>query len=158
MNLEARRSQRGAGLLELLAVVALAGLVAAVAAPSLWQAYQRQQNRAVATQAVQAVRYARVMALKEKVRHRVVFHDASAATANTVEVQREQSGSFVTVVGHVYTAPDGVSILGSGSTDSVDSVTVGTRGECDAGDVFIRGRGESLEVVSIGASCHTSQG
>lgn len=111
----------------------------------------------VRMEAVQALRYARLMALKEKTPYRVVFHDASAASANTIEVQRQQSGTFVAVTGQLYSAPDGVFILGSGSTDSVNSVTVGTRGECNPGKVFIKGDYGAMETVSIRASCHIAK-
>ena len=72
---------------------------------------------------------------------------------NTIEVQRQQSGSFVTIPGYSYSAPDGVNILDGGSTNSTDSTIVGTRGECQAGKLFIQGR-DNLEVVTIGTSCH----
>ena len=151
-----RASQAGVGLLELLAVLALAGIVLAMASPALMEGLQRQKTRAVASEAVQVVRYAHMMALKEKVRHRVVFHDAFGSPRNTIQVQREQSGTFVTVEGHVYEAPNGVTILGSGDTDSVDSVVIGTRGECEAGKVFIQGH-EIIEVVSIETTCYPSK-
>ena len=148
--------QRGAGFVELLVVLALAGLVLAIASPALREGYQRQKVRAVATETVHVIGYVRLLALKEKVPHRVVFHDVSGSPANTIEVQRQQAGLFVTIPGHVYPAPSGVSILDSAPTDSIDSVIVGPRGVCQAGQVFIQGP-LSLEVVSIGASCHTSK-
>ncbi len=148
--------QRGFSLLELLATLAVAGLVVAIAAPGLLKGYQRQKARVAATEIVRVMRYTRLLALKEKVPHRVVFHDVSDSPANTIEVQRQQSGSFVTIPGHVYPAPSGVSILNSGSTDSIDSVIVGSRGECQSGQVFIEGY-MILEVVSIEPTCHTSK-
>ena len=149
--------QRGAGFVELLVILAVAGLVLAIASPALLDGYQRQKARVVATETVQVMRYVRLLALKQKVPHRVVFHDMSDTPANTIEVQRQQFGSFVTIPGHVYPAPSGVLILDGGSTDSVDSVIVGPRGECQAGQVFIQGP-VSLELVSIKSSCHTSKG
>ena len=148
--------QRGAGFVELLVVLAVAGLVLAIAGPALRNGYQRQKVRAAAAETVQVIRYVHLLALKEKVPHRVVFHDVSDTPANTIEVQRLQSGSFVTIPGHVYPAPSGISILDGGSTDSIDSVVVGPRGECQAGQVFIQGP-MSLEVVSIASTCHTSK-
>ena len=148
--------QRGAGFVELLAVLAVAGIVLAIASPALRNSYQRQKVRVVAAETAQVMRYVRLLALKEKVRHRVVFHDMSDSPANTIEVQREQAGSFVTIPGHVYPAPSGVSILGNGPTDSIDSVIVGSRGGCQAGQVFIEGY-MILEVVSIESTCHTSK-
>ena len=148
--------QRGAGFAELLVVLAVAGLVLIIASPALRNGYQRQKVRAVASETVQVIRYVHLLALKEKVPHRVVFHDVSDTPANTIEVQRQQAGSFVTIPGHVYPAPSGVVILGSGSTDSIDSVIVGPRGECQAGRVFIQGP-MSLDVVSIKSTCHTSR-
>ena len=149
-------SQRGSGLLELLTLLALVGLVVGVAVPGLLAGYERQKARVVATQTTQIMRYVRLLALKEKVAHRVVFNDESDSPSNTIFVQRQQSGSFVTIPGHVYPAPSGVSILNSGSTDSIDSVIVGSRGECQVGQVFIEGH-MILEVVSIKSSCHTSK-
>ena len=148
--------QRGAGFAELLVVLTLAGLVLAIASPALRNGYQRQKVHAVVNQTVQVIRYVHLLALKEKVPHRVVFHDASDTPANTIEVQRQQSGSFVTIPGHVYPAPEGVTILGSGSTDSIDNVIVEPRGGCQAGKVFIQGP-LSLGVVSIKSTCHTSR-
>ena len=148
--------QRGTGFLELLVVLAVAGLVLAIASPALRNGYQRQKVRAVAAETVQVIRYVHLLALKEKVPYRVVFHDVSDTPANTIEVQRQQSGTFVTIPGHVYPAPKGVVILSSGSTDSIDSVIVGSRGECQAGTVFIQGQ-FILEVVTIGSTCHTSR-
>ncbi len=156
-NRDSLASQRGAGFLELLAIVAFVGILAAVAAPPLMEDFQRQKAQVVATEAVQVMRYVRMMALKEKVPHRVVFNDVSDSPANTIVVQRRQSGSFVTIPGHVYEAPRGVSILGSDSTDSVDSVVVGARGECQTGTVFIKGTGATVEVVSISMTCHASK-
>lgn len=149
-------SERGFGLLELMAVVAVSGVLVAMSSQALWESYQRGKTRAVAPEAVQVIQYARLKALKEKVRYRVVFHDESASTANTIEVQRQQSGSFVTISGQTYTALAGVSILGSGSTNSVNSVVVGTRGECQPGSVYLQGHHETMEVVSIQVSCHSS--
>ena len=148
--------QRGTGFLEMLVVLAVAGLVLAIASPALRNGYQRQKVRAVAAETVQVIRYVHLLALKEKVPYRVVFHDVSDTPANTIEVQRQQSGSFVTIPGHVYTAPHGVVILDGGSTDSIDSMVVGSRGECQPGQVFIQGP-MSLEVVSIESTCHTSK-
>ncbi len=148
--------QRGVSLPELLAALAIAVVVIAIGTPGLLNSYKRQKAAVVASETVQVMRYARLLALKEKVPHRVVFHDVYGSPANTIEVQREQSGSFVTIPGHIYPAPKGVSILGSGSTDSIDSVIVGSRGECETGKVFIEGH-MILEVVSIEATCHTSK-
>ncbi len=148
--------QRGVGYLELLAVLALAGVVLAIASPGLLDAYQRQKVRVFATETILVMRTVSLQALTEKVPRRVVFHDASDFPPNTIEVQRQQSGIFGTIPGQVYPAPGGVSILGSGSTDSVDSVVVGSRGECQAGKVFIQGH-KLLEVVSIESTCHASK-
>ena len=150
-------SERGVGLLELLAVIAVSTALIATSSHALWESYQRNKARVVAAETIQVIRYARLKALKEKVRHRVMFHDESASTANTIEVQTEQSGSFVTLPGQVYPAPEGVSILGSGSTNSVDSVVVGTRGECQPGMVYIEGQYGTMEVIRIRGSCHSSR-
>lgn len=149
--------QRGVGLLELLTVLAVAGTMLVLATPSLWEGYQRQKVHRVSSETVQVMRYVHLLALKQKVPHRVVFHDLSDTPANTIEVQREEAGSFVTIPGHLYPAPEGVTILNGGSTDSVDSVIVGSRGECQAGQVFIQGHAV-LGVVSIESTCRTTRG
>ena len=148
--------QLGVGLPELLAVLAVAGALFLIAAPGLREGHERQKAHAFGTETVKAIRYARMSALKEKVPHRVLFRDAGDATANTIEVQREQAGGFVTIPGQVHSAPTGVSILNEGFRNSVDSIVVGSRGECQAGTVYIQGH-QILEVVTIQSTCQTQK-
>ena len=149
--------ERGFSLTEMLVVIGLAGLILTLTVGPMLGAYHRQQARGVTRQARSLVRLAHIKALKEKVPHRVVFHDASASMSNTIELQRKQGGSFVTLSGHVYTAPHGVEILGSGSTDSIDAVEAGTRGSCDAGKIYTRGLDQRIRTVVIDPSCHTRE-
>ena len=102
------------------------------------------------------VRVAHMKSLKEKVEHRVVFHDESATMANTIELQIDQSGTFVTLSDHVYPAPEGVKILGGGSTNSMDSLTAGTRGSCDAGRLYVEATDGTVFMLTIDTRCHTS--
>jgi hypothetical protein len=102
------------------------------------------------------VQQARMSALNEKNSYRVVVHDENATTPNTLELQREQSGSFVTVAGEVHTVPEAVRILGSSPTDSMNDVTVNGRGECSSGKVYVAAGGVDVGVVTIAATCYSS--
>lgn len=148
-------TQSGVGLIELLTVMVLGSVLLAVAMPAFWSYYQEQRLHTATSQTRNLVRYARMKALKEKVPHRILFHDENAVTPNTIEVQNNEGGPFVTLPQHVYPLPAGVKILGSGPTDSMDSVTAGRRGECNSGKVFIQGHNGTLEVTSIEPTCHT---
>ena len=152
-----RAGERGISLTETLVVVGLASVMLTLTGASMWGSYYKQQASAVTRQARSLVAVARMKALKEKVAHRVVFHDSGATTPNTIELQRNQGGSFVTLSDHVYRAPEGVEILGSGFTNSVDSVVAGTRGSCDSGTLYVQGRDHTVRVVTIGGSCHTAE-
>ena len=149
--------ERGFGLVEALITLGLAALVLTLAGASMWGAHQRQQARWGTRLTRSLVGLAYMKSLKEKVPHRLVFHDAGSDAPNTIELQRDQGGSFVTLAGHVYTAPRGVEILGGGSTDSIDAVEVGTRGSCDAGKIYTRGRDQRIRVVAIDPGCHTRE-
>ena len=91
-------------------------------------------------------------AIKEKVPYRVLFHDQSAAMPNRVEVQRLQSGSFVTIPRGTHSLSEGVAIL----TGGLGSMTVGGRDECTPGKVAVQGRPSTPDVISIASTCHTS--
>ena len=92
-------SGRAAGLtaVELLVVTAMLAVMAVFALPQLTTILARQQIGSAVAIVQGSVNQARMSALKEKVAHRVLVHDEAATTPNRLEVQREESGSFVTV-------------------------------------------------------------
>ena len=149
----ARRRASGFSLTELLVVVGLMTLILVVSLPLFKDFYLRTQVSSSAAMVGSMVQQARMSALKEKNRYRVVLHDENAATPNTLELQREQSGSFVTVAGKMYTVPEAVRILGGSPTDSMDDVTVNGRGECTSGTVYVAAVGVDVGVVTIAATC-----
>ena len=102
------------------------------------------------------VRLAYIQALKEKLEYRVVFNDESATPPNTVFLQFDNAGTWTTVPNQVYTAPSGVRILGSGSTNSMNSMTADSRGRCSSGSVFIQAQDGSMFTLAIDSQCHTS--
>ena len=144
-------AQRGSGFLELMAVVALGGMVLAIGIPALADFYHRQMVVSTAATTRSTVGYVRVKAIKEKVAHRIVFHDENAATPNTIEIKREQGGSFVTLADQTHKIPSGVRFL----DDSMDALTVGSRGGCNAGHLYIQGPSGAPEVVAITPTCRT---
>ncbi len=147
---------RGFSTTELLVVMALLALAMVVSLPALKNFYlQSQVSASVSTVEIMFQR-ARMSALKEKIPYRVLIHDQSAATPNTVELQRNASGSFVTVSGGVQTLPSTIRILGSGSTNSLDSMTVNGRGECTSGNVYVTHDGTNIGVVEIASTCFTT--
>ena len=149
----ARERAAGYSLTELMVVVALLTLVLAVSLPLFKDFYSRTRVSSSAAMVQSLVQQARMSALKEKNRFRVVVHDENAATPNTLELQREQSGSFVTVAGEVHTVTEGVRILGASPSDSMDNVTVTGRGECSSGSVYVYADGVDVGVVTIAATC-----
>ena len=81
--------------------MALLALAMVVSLPALKNFYlQSQVSASVSTVEIMFQR-ARMSALKEKIPYRVLIHDQSAATPNTIELQRNESGSFVTLSGEV---------------------------------------------------------
>ena len=92
-------------------------------------------------------------ALKEKRNYRVLIHDENDSPPNTLELQRVEGGSFVTVAGGVHAVPGAVRILGSMPTDSVDSVTVSNRGACTSGNVFLTASEENIVIVRVSSAC-----
>ena len=150
--------ERAAGfsLTELLVVVGLLTLILIVSLPAFKDFYLRAQVSSSAAMVESMVQQARMSALKEKNSYRVVVHDENATTPNTLELQREQSGSFVTVAGEVHTVPEAVRILGSSPTDSMNDVIVNGRGECSSGKVYVAAGGVDVGVVTIAATCFSS--
>jgi Tfp pilus assembly protein PilE len=149
----ARERAAGYSLTELMVVVGLLTLVLAVSVPLFHNFYSRTRVSSSAAMVQSLVQKARMSALKEKNRFRVVVHDENATTPNTLELQREQSGSFVTVAGETHTVPEGVRILGTSPSDSMDNVTVTGRGECSSGSVYVYADGVDVGVVTIAATC-----
>ena len=139
-------------MVELIVVVTLIAIVAAISGPSLVGYYRDRQLRMAAAQVRTIVRYARHNAVKEKVQYRIVLNDESAVASNRCIVQNDAGGSFATLTGQIYPLED-VDILGSGGTNSMDNVTVSTRGECTAGTVFLRRDGGRSMTVTILTTC-----
>ncbi len=150
-------TQRGVGMIELLVVMLLGGILLTVTIPAFWNFYRKHQLQTATGEIRILVHYVRLKTLKEKVSHRILFHDENAATPNSYEIQSNESGSFVTLPHHVYSLPEGVNILGSGPTNSMDILSVGGRGACNSGKVFVQAdHAGLLEVISIEPTCHTS--
>lgn len=141
---------------ELLVVMVLLTLVMVTSLPALQRFYlQSQVSSSLATVEIMFQR-ARMSALKERVSYRVLIHDQNASTPNTIELQSNASGSFVTLSGEVQTLPPKIRILGSGSTNSLNSMTVNSRGECTSGSVFVTHEGTEIGVVAIASTCFTT--
>lgn len=153
-----RAQERAAGfsLTELLVVVGLLTLILIVSMPAFKDFYLRAKVSSSEAMVASLVQQARMSALKEKNSYRVLVHDENATTPNTLELQREQSGSFVTVAGEVHAVPEAVRILGGSPTDSMDDVTVNGRGECSSGKVFVVADGVDVGVVTIAATCFST--
>ncbi len=144
-------------MLEMLVVLVLGSILLAVTIPAFWNFYQNHQLQAATGDIRILVQYARLKTLKEKVSHRILFHDENADMPNSYEIQSNENGPFVTLPQQVYSLPEGVNILGSGETDSMDILGVGRWGACNSGKVFVQAQGGALlEVISIAPTCHTS--
>ena len=131
-------------------------IILSVSLPAFDKYYRRQQVDSAAGMIESMVQRARMSALKQKIVHRVVFHDENAATPNTVELQRKVGGSFSTIPGQVLSVPGAVRILGTGPMNSLDDVTVSGRGECSPGNVYVSDGAERTRVVAIASTCFTS--
>ena len=143
----------GFTVVEIVVIMALITLMLAIGLPGLRNLWINHQTTSAAVMVQTMVQRARMSALKEKRAYRVVLHDEYSAQANTIEIQRDSGGSYVTVAGEVYGIPGEVRILGTLPNDSVDSVTVNSRGECTSGDVFVTKDGKAYGHVSISATC-----
>jgi prepilin-type N-terminal cleavage/methylation domain-containing protein len=157
MNRRRPTGNRGFTLTELLVVMGIVALAAAATIPALDSFYRRHQLNAAATEFQALVLRARISALKEKVSYRLVLHDENASASNQFELQKAQSGSWVALDDGSHAVPDTVAILGSGSTDSVDSVTVNGRGVCTVGKVFLESERGDQHVVKLDSTCYTNE-
>jgi len=146
----------GYSTLELLLVLGLLALIVAVSLPALHRFYLQNQVSSTTTTIEAIFLRARMSALKEKIAYRVLVHDENATTPNTLELQRNEGGSFVTLAGAVPIVPRAIRILGSGSTNSLDSMTVNSRGECTPGNVYATVDGADVGGVEIASTCFTS--
>ena len=146
----------GFSTLELLVVLGLMAVIMSVSLPALQRLYLRSQVSSTVTTIETMFLRARMSALKEKAAYRVLVHDENAATPNTLELQRNEGGTFVTLTGEVQTLPQAIRILGSGPTDSLDSMTVNSRGECTSGNVYATTDGADVGVVAIASTCFTT--
>lgn len=145
------------GFLELVTVLGIAAVMLVAAIPFLQGYYRGHRLRSAAERTENVVRRVRMSALKEKHAYRVVLHDENAVTPNRVEIQRDKKGSWITLDGGVLDLGGDVRILGDGATNSVDSIVVGSRGECNPGQVYFRGHDPEVVVVSVASSCLTSR-
>jgi len=150
------RADAGYSMTELVIVAALILLLLGVSMPALYRIYLSHQTDTAAVMVQSMVHRARISALKEKRAYRVVLRDENDSPPNTIELQREDSGSFVTVSGEVHAVPGSVRILGSLPTDSVDAVTVNSRGQCNTGSVYVTSHGgKARGQVAIARTCFT---
>jgi len=154
-----RRSTRNKGftLTELLVVMGIVALAAAATIPALDSFYRRHQLNAAATEFQALVLRARISALKEKVSYRLVLHDENAGSSNQFELQRASGGSWVGLDEGSHAIPDTVAILGSGSTNSVDTVTVTGRGVCTTGKLYLESERGDQYVVKVDTTCVTNE-
>lgn len=146
---------RGFSLTELLVVASLVTVSVAVALPRLDEFYAKHRLNSAATEFQSMILRARMSALKEKASYRLVLHDEDATSANRYELQKNQSGSWVSVDGGAHDIASAVAILGSGSTDSVDNVTVSGRGVCSTGVLYLRSERGRILVVKVDATCYS---
>ena len=149
------RADAGYSVTELVIVAALILLILGVSLPALYRVYLGHQTDTAAVMVQSMIHRARISALKEKRAYRVVLRDENDSPPNTIELQRDNGGSFVTVSGEVHAVPGSVRILGSLPTDSLDVVTVNSRGQCNTGSVFVTSHGRAHGEVVIARTCFT---
>ena len=146
----------GSSVTELVIVAALILVLLGISLPALYRIYLSHQTDTAAVMVQSMVYRARISALKEKRAYRVVLRDENDSPPNTIELQRDDGGSFVTVSGEVHAVPGSVRILGSIPTDSVDAVTVNSRGQCNTGRVYVTSHGGRAHgEVAIARTCFT---
>ena len=102
------------------------------------------------------MQHAKWNALKEKVPYRVLLHDEGSPTPDLVELQKQGSVTYFTLPRGTYRLPKDVHILNQAPSDSMDAITVDSRGECPTGKVFVKGKHEHQEIISVRRSCQTS--
>ena len=147
-------SQSGFTLVELMVCLVAVGLLMTITVPSFYQMYRQKQVRNAAVKVSMLVRFAKLQAVKEKSRYKVVFKDENAGTSkNMANLEVESGGSFGAVTGQQHALAEPVKILGGGGYDSVDEMTVSRRGECTTGNVYIEGLGGMMMTVSISSTC-----
>jgi Tfp pilus assembly protein FimT len=151
-----RRRQRGFSMTELLVVGLLTALILTVTLPDLKRFYLQHQVDSASAMVRTTAQRARMSALKERNAYRVLLHDENSATPNTIEVQQDQGGTFVTVSGEVHALNEAIRILGANPTDSMNSITVNRRGECTSGRVYVATDGADMRTVTIASTCFTS--
>ena len=81
---------------EVIVVAARILVLLGVTLPSLYRMWLRHQTDSAAVMVQSMVHRARISALKEKRAYRVVLRDEDDSPPNTIELQRDSSGSFVT--------------------------------------------------------------
>lgn len=158
MVLSHNSQRNGFSVPELLAVLAIATIVLSISLPALQNAYLRSQIQGGEMLVSGMVQQARMSALKEKVRYRLVFHDQGASTPNRIEFQREVGGVFVQVASESRDVPSAVRILGSTPYDSMNSLTVSGRGSCSSGTIFLSAgvQASGMGRVEIASTCFAS--
>ena len=147
------RKEAGFTLSGVMAGVLVASLGMAIVLPNLHRWYRKAKLDGALNTVSVMVHDARMRALKEKTSYRLIFHDENDSSPNTVEMQNNSSGSFQPTGAE--TLPYGIRLLGSGTTNSMNSMTVTSRGACTSGSVFLRNSSSDLTKVVIRPACQT---
>ena len=144
--------ERGMSLIEVMVIAAVISTLVFVSFTGFKQLQVRYKLDSGMREVQSWVRSIHMNALKEKVRYRIVLHDQSAGTPNQLEIQRFQSGSYVTVPDGVQELPDGVQILAS----SMDNVVVSSRGRCSTGNIYFNEASAGSKTVAVKATCDSN--
>ena len=149
--------ETGFTMVEILVVIVAIGILFSMTMPSFYEMYRQHQLRGAATTVSMLIRFAKLQAVKEKTRYKVVFSDENAGgNANRASLQFESGGSFGDVSGQQHDLDEHIKILGGGGYDSMDDLTVSRRGECTAGTVYLEGHGGAMVTVTIATTCSIS--
>ena len=146
-------TERGFTKPELLGVLTIMAIVFLVIALPFRDSYERHELRSATAKVEMLALQARIKALKEKVPYRLLIHDESAATPNRLELQRRPASTWVTVDGGTHNVGRVVSILGSGSTDSMNEMMVDARGVCQTGNVHLASTSGKTRSFAIEPMC-----